>query len=75
MTDFIGAAFPVVLLWKVDIPLGRKVALCLLMGLGVVYVAKATLYSRGLTSSSTAGITIVRTALSWEITSEDMTCK
>ena len=40
MTDFIGAAFPVVLLWKVDIALGRKVALCLLMGLGVVYVLK-----------------------------------
>ena len=75
MTDFIGAAFPVVLLWKVDIPLGRKVALCLLMGLGVVYVLKAALCQHGLIYFSTAGITIVRTALSWEITSEDMTCK
>lgn len=36
VTDFIGAAFPIILLWKVDIPLRRKVGLCLLMGLGVV---------------------------------------
>lgn len=57
VTDFIGAAFPVVLLWKVDIPLRRKVGLCLLMGLGVV----------------TAGITIVRTALSWQVKVEDST--
>lgn len=38
VTDFIGAGFPVVLLWKVDIPLRRKVALCLLMGLGIMYI-------------------------------------
>ena len=39
ITDFIGAAFPIVLLWNVDIRLRSKIALCLLMGLGVVYVS------------------------------------
>lgn len=38
VTDFIGATFPIFLLWNVDIKLRSKVALCLLMGLGVVYV-------------------------------------
>lgn len=57
VTDFIGAAFPIFLLWNVDIKLRSKVALCLLMGLGVV----------------TAAACIVRTALSWEIKSNDLT--
>ena len=39
VTDFIGAAFPIVLLWNVDIRLRSKIALCLLMGLGAVYVS------------------------------------
>lgn len=57
VTDFIGATFPIFLLWNVDIKLRSKVALCLLMGLGIV----------------TAAACIVRTALSWEIKSNDLT--
>ena len=36
VTDFIGAAFPMFLIWNVDIRLRSKVALCLLMGLGIL---------------------------------------
>ena len=36
LTDFIGAAFPVLLLWNVKIKIGSKVAIWLLMGFGVV---------------------------------------
>ena len=38
ITDFIGATFPIVLLWNVDIKLRSKVALWILMGLGVMFV-------------------------------------
>ena len=57
LTDFIGAAFPVILLWNSKLSLRTKVALNLLMGLGVV----------------TGAICIVRTSYSWEILSNDLT--
>ena len=38
VVDFIGAAFPVVLLWNAKISIRDKIALCLLMGLGVMLV-------------------------------------
>ena len=36
VTDFIGALFPVLLIWNVDIRFRSKVGLCLLMGLGIL---------------------------------------
>ncbi|MCJ1226069.1 hypothetical protein MMC12_002718 [Toensbergia leucococca] len=57
ITDVIGAAFPVVLLWNVKISIRTKVALCLLMGLGVI----------------TAVACVVRTSFSWQIKSNDVT--
>lgn len=36
VTDFIGALFPMFLLWNVDIRFRSKVGLCLLMGLGIL---------------------------------------
>ncbi|KAL8879910.1 MAG: hypothetical protein Q9198_002572 [Flavoplaca austrocitrina] len=36
LTDFIGAAFPILLLWNVKIMIGSKVAIWLLMGFGIV---------------------------------------
>ena len=56
-TDFIGAAFPVILLWNAKLSMRTKVALNLLMGLGVI----------------TGVICIVRTTYSWEILSNDVT--
>ena len=38
-SDFLLAAFPILLLRKVQISLRVKVALCALMGLGVLYVS------------------------------------
>lgn len=57
VTDFICAAFPVVLLWNAKLDLRTKVALSLLMDLGVV----------------TGTICIVRTSYSWEVLSNDVT--
>ena len=57
MTDFIGAAFPVLLLWNARLKLRTKIALNLLMGLGVI----------------TGIVCIVRTSYSWEILSDDYT--
>ncbi|KAL9129118.1 MAG: hypothetical protein Q9175_007384 [Cornicularia normoerica] len=57
ITDFIGAAFPVLLLWNARLKLRTKIALNLLMGLGVI----------------TGIVCIVRTSYSWEILSSDYT--
>ena len=57
LTDFIGAAFPVLLLWNARLKFRTKVALNLLMGLGVV----------------TGTVSIVRTSYSWEILASDYT--
>lgn len=57
LTDFVGAAFPVLLLWNARLKIRTKVALNLLMGLGVI---------TGIVSS-------VRTSYSWEILSSDYT--
>ena len=57
MTDFVGAAFPIILLWNAKLSLRTKVALNMLMGLGVV----------------TGVVCIVRTSYSWEILSNDVT--
>ncbi len=57
VTDFIGAAFPVMLLWNAKLNMRVKVALNLLMGLGVI----------------TGAVCIVRTSYSWEIRSDDET--
>lgn len=57
VTDFIGAAFPVILLWNAKLSIRTKVALNMLMGLGVV----------------TGTVCIVRTSYSWEILSDDVT--
>lgn len=57
MTDFIGAAFPVLLLWNARLKFRTKIALNLLMGLGVI----------------TGTVCIVRTSYSWEILSDDYT--
>ena len=43
VTDFIGAAFPVLLLWNARLPLRQKVALNLLMGLGIMCVLFMTI--------------------------------
>lgn len=59
VSDFICAAFPIVLLWDVQISKRTKIALCFLMGLGVI----------------TAFASIVRTALSGLIKSSDVTWK
>lgn len=57
LTDFIGAAFPVILLWNAKLNLRVKIALNLLMGLGIV----------------TGIVCIIRTSYSWEILSDDVT--
>ena len=57
VTDFIGAAFPVILLWKAKLGFRTKVALNMLMGLGVV----------------TGAVCCVRTSYSWETLSSDIT--
>ena len=57
ITDFIGAAFPILLLWNAKLNLRTKIALNLLMGLGVI----------------TGTVCIVRTSYSWEILSNDLT--
>lgn len=36
VSDFAFASFPILLLWKVQIKLRRKIALCFLMGFGVM---------------------------------------
>ena len=56
-TDFIGAAFPILLLWNAKLHMRTKIALNLLMGLGVV----------------TGTVCIVRTSYSWEVLSDDET--
>ncbi len=56
LTDFICAAFPIVLLRNLKIRKRSKIALCSLMGLGIV----------------TGGIAIARTATAWQIKSEDL---
>ncbi|KAL8701532.1 MAG: hypothetical protein Q9201_004861 [Fulgogasparrea decipioides] len=57
LSDFICATFPIVLLWDVPLSKRTKVALCLLMGLGVF----------------TGIICIVRTSFSAQIKSSDVT--
>ena len=57
VTDFVGAAFPVILLWNAKLHLHTKICLNLLMGLGVV----------------TGTVCIVRTSYSWEILADDVT--
>lgn len=56
ITDFICAAFPIVLLRNLKIKKQSKIALCCLMGLGII----------------TGGIAIARTATAWQIKSEDL---
>lgn len=41
ITDFICAAFPAVLLWKVKIRTKTKVGVCFLMGAGIMFVSAA----------------------------------
>lgn len=36
VSDFVFAAFPILILWRVQMALKNKIALCLLMGLGVL---------------------------------------
>ncbi len=38
ISDFVLALFPIVLLWKVQIALRTKAGICILMGLGLLYV-------------------------------------
>ena len=57
ITDLIGAAFPVLLFWNAKLPGKTKVALCMLMGLGIF----------------TAAASVVRTALSEQIKSDNLT--
>jgi len=57
LTDFICAGFPIILLWNAKLNVRTKVALNLLMGLGVI----------------TGTICIVRTSYSWEVLSDDVT--
>lgn len=55
-TDFTCAAFPIVLLRNLKIRTRSKMALCCLMGLGIV----------------TGGIAIARTATAWQVKSADL---
>ena len=55
--DIIGATFPVLLFWNAKLATKTKIALCMLMGLGVF----------------TAVACVVRTALSGQIKSADLT--
>ena len=56
VTDLVGAAFPIVLLWNVKIKIQDKVALWMLMGFGIV----------------TAAACVVRTALTYQIKKSDL---
>lgn len=56
ITDFICAAFPIVLLRNLKIKKQSKIALCCLMGLGIV----------------TGAIAIARTATAWQVKSADL---
>lgn len=50
VSDFAFAAFPILILWRVQMALRAKIAICLLMGLGVI----------------TGACCIVRTVLNWQ---------
>ena len=56
ITDFICAAFPIVLLRNLKIRKQSKIALCCLMGLGII----------------TGGIAVARVATSWQVKSDDL---
>ena len=56
LTDFICAAFPIVLLRNLHIKMQSKIALCCLMGLGII----------------TGAIAIARTATAWQVKAEDL---
>ena len=56
LTDFICAAFPIVLLRNLKIRTRSKIALCALMGLGIV----------------TGAIAIARVATSWQVMADDL---
>ena len=57
ISDFLLAAFPILILYKIQMSLRTKVGLCLLMGLGVV----------------TGACCIVRTVLNWQSEAKDAT--
>lgn len=56
LTDFICAAFPIVLLRNLNIRRGSKIALCILMGLGII----------------TGAIAVARTATAFQVKSDDL---
>ena len=56
ITDFICAAFPIVLLRNLKIKTQTKIALCSLMGLGII----------------TGGIAMARTVTAWQVKSDDL---
>ncbi|KAL8790917.1 MAG: hypothetical protein Q9213_000342 [Squamulea squamosa] len=75
VTDFVCAAFPAFLLWNVKIKTKTKIGVCLLMSAGVMFVAwpeNAKGPNGLITSTSTGGIAITRTAFAWQIKSNDV---
>ncbi len=46
VSDFLLSVFPILILYKVQISLQRKIGLCMLMGLGVMYAFQPPLGNR-----------------------------
>ena len=79
ISDLICAAFPVLFLRNLQIKMRTKVALCALMGLGVMY-DKCSLKNKkpvlcAYNWYSTAACCTVRTVLSGAVTDPDITCQ
>ena len=81
VSDVILAAFPILILYRVQISFRLKIALCGLMGLGIMYVSLISLgplrpcfYLLTEISHSTAGCCTTRAVLNWQNGSDDVTC-
>ena len=40
VSDFVFSSYPILILWKLQMKLKTKIALCCLMGVGILYVAR-----------------------------------
>ena len=78
VSDFAFAAYPILILWKIQMNLNTKIGLCCLMGLGVLYVAPSPenfpVSHADSSSLRTGACCIVRTVLNYQSLPTDTTC-
>ena len=77
ISDFTFSCYPILILWRVQLKPKTKIGLCILMGLGVMYVTSAIVVHRQLLTCGfrTGSCCIVRTVLNYESIPPDVTCK